>query len=170
MMNRRTGIPIRPPALTTERTTRPLGYPMPSSSAASNVMQGNRSRDSQPELQLRSALHQRGLRFRKHQPIRLPQLLVRPDIVFTRCRLAIFVDGCFWHGCPDHGTQPRVNTDYWKAKLARNRDRDLLVSRVLAEHGWLVLRFWEHERVDEVADYVAILLSPQPLGRSSPNA
>jgi DNA mismatch endonuclease (patch repair protein) len=80
--------------------------------------------------------------------------LVRPDIVFTRARLAIFVDGCFWHCCPQHGNVPRTNTDYWRPKLARNVTRDRVVSEALEAAGWRVLRAWEHEQTEHVADRV----------------
>jgi len=76
-------------------------------------------------------------------------------VVFTRARLAVFVDGCFWHCCPDHGNTPRANSAYWEPKLARNVARDRAVDRALARHGWQVLRAWEHEDVAQVADRAA---------------
>jgi DNA mismatch endonuclease (patch repair protein) len=75
----------------------------------------------------------------------VPTFRVRPDFVFSKIRLAVFVDGCFWHGCPKHGTQPKGNRAFWKNKFARNRARDLLVTRMLRRAGWRVLRIWEHE-------------------------
>jgi DNA mismatch endonuclease (patch repair protein) len=74
-----------------------------------------------------------------------PTLRVRPDFIFPRLKLAIFVDGCFWHGCPRHGTQPKGNRAFWKRKFARNLARDTLVNRTLRRSGWRVLRVWEHE-------------------------
>lgn len=74
---------------------------------------------------------------------------MRPDIVFTRKRVAIFVDGCFWHSCPEHGRQPTANTGYWSPKLARNRERDRQNTEALESAGWTVLRVWEHEAVEE---------------------
>jgi DNA mismatch endonuclease (patch repair protein) len=117
-------------------------------------MRANRKRDTKPELAVRSALHARGLRFRTHHPIRLSDRLVRPDIVFTRHRLAVFIDGCFWHRCPTHGNAPRANTDYWAPKLDRNVARDRAVDEGLTLAGWDVLRAWEHEPSSEVANRV----------------
>ena len=131
--------------------------PPASSQAARRVMQGNRSTDTRPEVALRAALHRRGLRFRKHHPP-LPGLHARADVVFTRARVAVFVDGCFWHRCPQHGTQPRTNAAWWQAKLDRNVERDRRVDRALAESGWRVVRVWEHEAPDEVARCVELLL------------
>lgn len=110
-------------------------------------MQGNRRRDTRPEKRLRSALFALGLRFRVDYPIRVSQQSrsIRPDIVFTGAKLAVFVDGCFWHGCPEHGTKPQRNNQYWAAKLARNRDRDQRYDALLAASGWTVMRVWEHE-------------------------
>lgn len=122
-------------------------------------MKGNRRTDTKPELRLRSELHRRGLRYRKHQPILLPHLRVRPDITFPKAKVAIFVDGCFWHSCADHGTSPRVNTSYWGPKLQRNRDRDALVRSSLEDAGWTVVRVWEHETLTSAADQIVALLS-----------
>jgi DNA mismatch endonuclease (patch repair protein) len=79
---------------------------------------------------------------RQHRPT---SFRVRPDFVFRQARLALFVDGCFWHGCPKHATKPKNNRTFWQRKLMSNRRRDLLVSRTLRSHGWRVLRIWEHE-------------------------
>lgn len=104
-----------------------------------------------------------GLRFRKDLPLRLADRIVRPDVVFTRARLAVFVDGCFWHRCPEHGNVPRANSDYWGPKLERNIARDRAVDRALADAGWRVLRAWEHEEVTLVAAAVAAELSLRAL-------
>lgn len=117
-------------------------------------MRRNPRRDTAPEIALRSELHRRGLRFRKDLPLRVPGRVVRPDVAFTRDRLAVFVDGCFWHACPIHGNQPRANTDYWRPKLARNVARDRAVDSALQAAGWRVLRAWEHEPPPSVADRV----------------
>jgi DNA mismatch endonuclease (patch repair protein) len=117
-------------------------------------MRRNRRRDTGPELALRRVLHQMGLRYRIDYAVRTPQRLVRPDVVFTRARLAVFVDGCFWHCCPVHGTAPRANTDYWAPKLARNVQRDRAVDEALVAAGWRVLRAWEHEDPHLVATRV----------------
>jgi DNA mismatch endonuclease (patch repair protein) len=123
-------------------------YPHPTSPAVTKVMKANRKTGSKPEVRLRSALHRSGMRFRKNLELRLGSLRVRPDIVFTRAKVAVFVDGCFWHGCDAHGTQPHVNHGYWAAKLQRNRKRDQVVDTVLRDAGWTVLRVWEHDPVD----------------------
>lgn len=133
-------------------------YPAPTSAAVTAVMKGNRSRDTRPEVRLRSELHRRGLRFRKDYVIQLDGRRIRADIVFTRQRLAVFVDGCFWHGCPQHGRRPRSNAEYWAAKLARNAERDRMANDALVAAGWRVLRLWEHENPEEAASSVMAAL------------
>jgi DNA mismatch endonuclease (patch repair protein) len=109
-------------------------------------MQANRRRDTAAELALRSELHRRGARYRVDFPIRPPSgRLIRPDIVFPRKRVAVFVDGCFWHACPIHGTRPTANRTYWETKLVANRARDLRQTQALESAGWVVIRVWEHE-------------------------
>lgn len=129
-------------------------YPFPSSAAVSAAMRANRKRDTRPELRLRSLLHRQGLRFRVNHEIVVPGLRVRPDIVFVGRRLAVFVDGCFWHSCRWHGTRPRVNTHYWLPKLDRVKARDRKVRRLLTRAGWTVLRLWEHVPPDRAADLI----------------
>lgn len=129
-------------------------YPTPSSHAASAVGKANRRRDTKPEVRLRSALHAAGLRYRKDLLIRCGSVRTKPDIVFTRRKVAVFVDGCFWHGCPEHQVMPKSNPDYWVPKFASNIARDLRVSAALTEAGWLVVRIWEHEDVDEAVQRV----------------
>jgi DNA mismatch endonuclease (patch repair protein) len=131
-----------------------LPYPNPTSAEVSERMRRNRRRDSRAELALRRELHRRGLRFRVDFPLRTSHCLVRPDVVFTRARLAVFVDGCFWHCCPEHGNVPRANIDYWRLKLARNVTRDQTVDAALTTAGWQVLRAWEHEDPSDIADRV----------------
>ncbi len=123
-------------------------------------MQANRRRDTVPELRLRRLLHADGLRYRVDHPIRLDGVprAVRPDIAFTRARLAVFVDGCFWHGCPDHAWYPRSNLDYWRPKLAGNARRDRVQTAALEAERWTVLRCWEHEDPHLMADRVRIAL------------
>jgi DNA mismatch endonuclease (patch repair protein) len=106
----------------------------------SNCMGRIRSRDTKPELRLRAALWQTGVRYRLKS-----KLKGKPDLVFARPRLAVFVDGCFWHGCPTHGTKPKSNETYWHAKLEKNRARDSAINLELEEAGWTVIRIWEHE-------------------------
>jgi DNA mismatch endonuclease (patch repair protein) len=120
-------------------------------------MKGNGKRDTKPEVAVRSALHRAGLRFRKDYPIRPGAgRLIRADVVFTRSHVAVFVDGCFWHACPDHGTKPQSNTAYWQAKLARNVERDREVDKRLRAAGWTVVRAWEHEDVTDVVERVRV--------------
>jgi DNA mismatch endonuclease, patch repair protein len=120
-------------------------------------MRGNRGRDTKPEHAVRSLLHRQGMRFRKDSVLRTGDgIRVRADIVFGRHRIAVFIDGCFWHGCPQHGRHPRVNRSYWDAKLARNVARDERNVRLLRGDGWTVLRFWEHEDPGEVAALIAL--------------
>jgi DNA mismatch endonuclease (patch repair protein) len=129
-------------------------------------MAGIRRRDTKPEAALRSALHRRGYRFRKDYSVRVNGKLIRPDIAFTRQRVAIFVDGCFWHCCPEHGRQPRVNSEYWSPKLARNAARDREQTYALKSAGWIVVRFWEHESVAAAVDtVVANLCQSGPTAR-----
>lgn len=124
-------------------------------------MKGNRKRDTAPERALRSALFGRGLRYRVDYPIRATEGVrpIRADVVFTTAKLAVFVDGCFWHGCPEHGTRPTRNSHYWDAKLERNVERDRRYEVLLTEAGWSVLRFWEHEDPEEAAARVQARLA-----------
>jgi DNA mismatch endonuclease, patch repair protein len=98
--------------MSSDTGTPAAGYPYPSSPGARAVMRGNRRVDTRPERQVRSLLHARGYRFRKDHLIEVPGARVRPDVVFTRHRVAVFIDGCFWHRCPEHGTSPRANSHY----------------------------------------------------------
>lgn len=126
--------------------------PPPSSPEARAIMQRNRRRDTAQEVAIRSALHAMGLRFRVDYPIRCAGgRPIRPDIVFTRARVAVFVDGCFWHGCPTHGRTPKSNTSYWEAKIELNQNRDARQTAALESAGWTVVRLWEHEPVDAAA-------------------
>lgn len=117
-------------------------------------MQANRSRDTSPELAVRRLLHAQGFRYRVDmRPDKA--LRRRADIVFTKQRIAVFIDGCFWHGCPEHGTRSfKTNADYWNPKIARNIKRDVDTTEQLRAAGWTVLRFWEHTASVEVADSV----------------
>jgi DNA mismatch endonuclease, patch repair protein len=117
-------------------------------------MLANRRHDTGPEIELRSLLHRVGLRFRKDHRVSADGRSVRVDIVFTKRRLAVFVDGCFWHCCPEHSQIPRANEAYWRPKLARNVERDHEVDDALRIAGWSVLRFWEHTPPAEAADTI----------------
>lgn len=121
-------------------------------------MQANRRIDTTPERALRSRLHRRGLRFRKDLPVVANGVKTRPDLVFSGARVAVFVDGCFWHRCPEHFQQPRANAEWWHAKLDRNVERDRRADDALARDGWAVLRVWEHEDPDEAAVRVELLV------------
>jgi len=111
----------------------------------SEIMRGNRKSDTRPEVELRSALHRAGLRFRKDYAVRPDGgRVIRVDVAFPRVRVAVFIDGCFWHRCPEHGNEPRSNRVYWDTKLSRNVERDREVEARLSAAGWRVLRVWEH--------------------------
>src|SRR3954447_14965887 len=112
------------------------------------------TRPTKPEVAARSALHRRGLRFRKSLKIKIGERWTQPDLAFPRTRVAVFIDGCFWHRCPEHGNSPRANSDYWTPKLDRNVARDRDTDRRLAALGWTVIRAWEHESPESVADRV----------------
>jgi len=120
-----------------------------SSPAASKVGRAVKGRDTKWEVATRSRLWRLGLRFRKNWRA----LSGSPDMAFRGARLAVFLDGCFWHGCPDHCKAPKSNRELWEAKLRRNRERDAEVDARLAEIGWRSLRVWSHE-----ADPVAVIL------------
>ncbi len=140
-------------------------YPPAASQARSANMRANRRADTKPEVALRSALHRRGYRYRKDHRLDLDGgVRVRPDIVFTARKVAVFVDGCFWHACPEHGRQPAVNEWYWAPKLRRTAERDRAADTALAAAGWQVVRLWEHVPLDDAAAAViAVLGRRQPL-------
>lgn len=116
-------------------------------------MSRTRGRDTVPERLVRSAVHRRGLRFFvDRRPV--AHVRRRADLVFPGVRLAVFVDGCFFHGCPLHGTWPKRNPEFWREKIEGNRRRDADTDRRLADEGWHVLRFWEHEDPQAVADII----------------
>lgn len=124
-----------------------------SSPAIRRSMIGNRSRDTLPELKVRRILHAVGLRYRvNRRPVR--NLRWTADIVFTRRRVAVFIDGCYWHGCRMHYVRPKTNTDYWSTKIAGNQSRDRNVDRALRQIGWVPLRFWEHDDPKLVASRI----------------
>jgi DNA mismatch endonuclease (patch repair protein) len=147
-------------------------YPHSSSAGRSANMRANRRTDTKPELALRRALHSRGYRYRKDYRLDLDGgKRVRPDIAFTARRVAVFVDGCFWHCCPEHGSKPAVNVGYWDPKLRRNVERDRAADTALLAAGWAVVRVWEHEPIETAVAAVLAALggSPAALG-SSPAA
>lgn len=120
-------------------------------------MSKQRRRDTAPEVALRRELHRRGARFFVDRaPV--SGLRRRADLVFPRLKVAVYVDGCFWHRCPDHATDPKNNAQWWAAKLAANVTRDRDTDMKLAEHGWQVVRIWEHEAAASAADKVQACL------------
>jgi DNA mismatch endonuclease (patch repair protein) len=131
--------------------------PSPGPSHRSANMRANRRRDTGPERAVRVLLHARGLRYRVDLPINVGGIRpVRPDVAFTRLRICCFIDGCWWHGCPQHGRR-RTNTNdaYWTAKIGRNIERDAEQRAALEQSGWTVLRYWEHEQPERVAKAIA---------------
>ncbi|CAN5564438.1 very short patch repair endonuclease [soil metagenome] len=132
-----------------------LRYPTPTSPAAKRMAMGNRRRDTKAEVRVRRALHRRGLRFRVDHPVAVGlRRVVKVDIAFTRVRLAVFVDGCFWHGCAEHQQIPKSNREYWVAKFKTNAARDRLVDEAFAESRWTALRVWEHVDAEAAADQI----------------
>ena len=123
-------------------------------------MQANKGRDTKPELALRRAVHALGLRYRVSvRP--LPSIKRTADLVFTRAKVAVFLDGCFWHGCPDHHTKSVTNAAYWADKVERNQARDCETNNLLKEAGWTVVRIWEHENPNEAALKVQSIVNSQ---------
>ncbi len=127
--------------------------PSASTPAVRAVMQGNRSVDTRHEIALRSELHRRGLRFRKHVAL-VPGVRFRPDIVFPRQRIVVECLGCFWHRCPVDGVTPRTNSRYWRAKLEGNVLRDERNAKAVADAGWQLIVVWEHEDLVAAADRI----------------
>ncbi|MBV9794282.1 MAG: very short patch repair endonuclease [Actinobacteria bacterium] len=117
-------------------------------------MRGNRSRDTRPELAVRSAVHRRGLRYRvAARPI--PGVRRSADLVFASARVAVFIDGCYWHGCPEHYVPSHSNQEYWTKKISGNRARDADTDAKLLAHGWQPVRIWAHENSEGAADLIA---------------
>lgn len=117
----------------------------------SAIMRSNTRSGTSPELKLRRALFARGLRYRVDYPVHVGvHKLIHTDLTFPRHKIAVFVDGCFWHSCPEHGSIPKSNNEYWVPKLIRNQARDLEQTEALESNGWVVVRVWEHEvRLDD---------------------
>lgn len=133
-------------------------YPEPKDAVATKIGKANRRTDTLPEVRLRSALHRRGHRYRKDLLVRVDGARMRPDISFPRWRVAVFVDGCFWHGCREHQRIPRSNRDYWVPKLTANVERDRRVDAALVEAEWEVVRIWEHVDLNTAVDLVEATL------------
>jgi DNA mismatch endonuclease (patch repair protein) len=127
--------------------------PIPSSQAALNRMKDAKPRDTAPEKALRSALFKKGLRYRVDiRPVET--LNRRADIVFQFAKVAILVDGCFWHGCPIHGTQAKANAEFWKNKIKQNQIRDEDTNKQFKKAGWRVVRVWEHENPEKASQKI----------------
>jgi len=128
--------------------------PVPSSEEARKRMENQPQRDTHPEKKIRTILHQMGLRYRiDYRPI--PGIRCKADFAFIRPKVAVFVDGCFWHGCPEHGTWPKANASFWRDKIETNRRRDDDTNRRLEENGWLPIRIWEHDDPEKAAKKIA---------------
>jgi DNA mismatch endonuclease, patch repair protein len=130
--------------------------PPASSEEALRRMKATRRRDTAPEVALRSVLHRRGLRFRVDYPVTGTRR--RADIVFVRARLAVLVHGCYWHGCPTHGTWPKANAAWWRAKIETTRRRDADTEARLRREGWTVIVVWEHDDPEDAADTIEAAL------------
>ena len=128
--------------------------PLETTSQRSRLMARVRRAGTAPELMLRKELHKAGLRYRLDGGRGLPGT---PDLVFRASKVAIFVDGCFWHGCPKHGTRPKTNTSFWTAKISRNRERDRQVGQELRSQGWRVFRFCERQLMRDLPRVVAVI-------------
>lgn len=146
--------PMEPPPAHSRPGSQPSLTPISAATRAS--MRSNRRRDTKPELSLRRALFARGYRYRIDLRISAGNAHARPDIVFTRRKIAVFVDGCFWHGCPEHCKMPKTHVDYWANKIERNKTRDIADTLALEHAGWTVLRVWEHMPLEEaIAQIIA---------------
>ncbi|MER6422678.1 very short patch repair endonuclease [Streptomyces sp. NPDC001137] len=140
---------------------------VPSSAAVSARMSRQGSRDTAPEVAVRRLLHAAGLRYRVNVPVPgAPRRTI--DIVFGKVKIAIFLDGCFWHGCPQHATHPKANAEWWRAKLDKNMARDRETTDHLRAAGWTVLRFWEHESAEDVARQIAVAVASRRALREGP--
>ncbi|MBY4574959.1 hypothetical protein ACN94_15425 [Gordonia paraffinivorans] len=131
---------------------------VPPSDAVRRQMQKQRTTGTEVELAVRRALHARGHRYRVDMGGLVPGERFRGDIVWTRARLVVFLDGCFWHVCPEHGTIPKSNREWWQSKLEGNRQRDERATKLLQAEGWKVLRFWEHESPEEIVARIELEL------------
>ncbi|MFJ8883677.1 very short patch repair endonuclease [Streptomyces sp. NPDC102402] len=146
----------------------------PSSPGVSARMSRQARRDTAPEVAVRKLLHASGYRYRLNE--RVPGMSRRTiDIAFTRAKVAVMIDGCFWHGCPEHATQPKANSEWWRNKLDRNMARDVETTEHLTAAGWTVLRFWEHQPATTVAERVATAVdhartAPDDTQEQSPSA
>lgn len=146
-------------------TATPGLRPAASSAAVLKRMVHQRRRDTRPEMAIRRLLHADGMRYRVDAA--LPGMRRRADLLFGSTRVAVFVDGCFWHGCLEHGTYPKNNAAWWADKIAANIERDRDTDRRLAADGWVALRIWEHEPPEAAAARIAEIVANRRARRSS---
>ena len=138
-------------------------HPGASSEAVSHRMSRLPRRDNGAELAVRRLLFADGLRYRVALPVPgRPRRSI--DIAFPRAKVAVFIDGCYWHGCPEHGTQPMSNSEWWRTKLTANRERDIDTTQHLEAIGWTVVRIWEHEAPVVASERVAVALTAARTG------
>jgi DNA mismatch endonuclease (patch repair protein) len=150
------------PRVTSSKATGWPGVP----EARRRIMRSNTRRDTSPERAIRSALHAAGLRFRVDFPIKVAGgRPIRPDVVFPRRRVAVFIDSCWWHSCPEHGTTPKTNAEYWVPKLKSNVERDREQTARLRENKWQVLRIWTHVSPHDAVELVRRALEGNRTGR-----
>lgn len=144
--------------------------PAPAASSPESLrrMQRQARRDTKPEMALRQELHRLGLRYRVDRAV-VPGVRRRVDVVFATARIAVFVDGCFWHRCPEHSTLPKANAEWWAAKLARNVERDRDTDGRLMTAGWVIVRMWEHEDARAVAARIKTLVGSRLATRTRPS-
>lgn len=157
-----------PKAEPSKRRRVELSRPAASSETVRKRMQSTPQRDTPAELRIRKLLHADGLRYSVDSKP-LEDSPRRADVVFRRARVAVFVDGCFWHGCPEHGTWPKANEQFWRAKILANMERDANTNDRLRDRGWVVIRVWEHQDPAAAATRIArrvrsrLGMPPKPL-------
>lgn len=142
--------------------------PQPVDAASRARMVRQRRRDTQPELAIRSILHAHGFRYRVDAPVLGTRR--RADLLFSRAKVAVFIDGCFWHGCPDHGTRPKANRVWWTEKIAANVARDRDTDRMLQGQGWAVVRVWAHQQPEDASQLIeTVVKRARRVGLQAPN-
>lgn len=128
-------------------------------------MRNQKRRDTAAELAIRRLSHARGMRYRVDAPLPLKESRRRADMLFANAKVAVFIDGCYWHACPIHATRPKANADWWADKLAMNVARDRNTDKRLAENGWTVVRIWEHENPEDATNRIAIAVAQSTSSR-----
>ena len=160
--------PPRVPSVKVDTVLGVARTPEPSGEAVRRQMSRQRTTGTAPELALRSRLHHLGLRYRvNRRPV--SEFRRTADVVFGPAKVCVMIDGCYWHACPLHATQPKANREWWAEKLRRNVERDRETDRVLQDAGWVVVRVWEHENPDEAAERIRAVVTarrPDPVTRS----